>query len=168
MQHAIPIFAGLCFIGGQLFAAASDARWMRIPNLLILFLLAGYAVTATLTQPGWAVIAAHAGVGAAILAGGLVLFARGWMGGGDVKLLAVSGLWLGPAAVPGFLVLTALAGGILTLALIAWRALARAHQLDGGPIAALRDPKGRVPYGIAIAAAAIAVAFLRPGALLTG
>lgn len=161
------IFLSVWFISGQLFAAISDALHMRIPNTLILYFLVGFAITVGLIQPGWAELATHAAVGAVIMAIGAILFARGWMGGGDVKLLAVTGLWLGPAATPALLLLTALAGGLLTLTMIACRALG-AHRLAGGKIAALHDPMGRVPYGIAIAAAAIAVVILRPGALLMG
>jgi len=167
MLEYTPIFLAAWFIGGQLFAAASDAFRMRIPNALILFLLAGYALSIALSPPGWADLAASAAVGMAILAGGMILFARGWMGGGDVKLLAVSGLWFGPAATPAFLLLTALAGGLVTLGLVAFRAVG-APRLIGVRIAALHDPSGHVPYGIAIAAAAVAVAFLRPGALVAG
>lgn len=167
MQDGLPIIACVWFIGGQLFAAAGDALWMRIPNRLILFLAAGFALTVALTQPGWVDLAASLATGAAILAVGAFLFARGWMGGGDVKLLAVTGLWLGPAATPALLLLTALAGGVLTLTMIACHALG-ADRLAQGRIAALRPPMDRVPYGIAIAAAAIAVALLRPEALLPG
>ena len=167
MQDVILILAFAWFIAGQGWAAASDALRMRIPNALILYLLAGFAITAALAQPSWIDLAAHVLVGLTILSGGLVLFARGWMGGGDVKLLAVTGLWLGPTATPALLILTALAGGVLTLAMIVARALG-AHRLAGGRIAALRDPLDRVPYGIAIAAAAIAVVILRPEALLPG
>jgi len=167
MLDNVLIFSSVWFIGGQSFAAASDAFRMRIPNALILFLLAGYAFFVALSPPGWADLAASAAVGMAILAVGMILFARGWMGGGDVKLLAVSGLWFGPAAMPAFLLLTALAGGLVTLGVIAFRATG-AHRHSGGWIAALHDPSGRVPYGIAIAAAAVAVVFLRPGALVTG
>lgn len=167
MLDSIFLFAALWFIGGHLFAAASDAMTMRIPNMLILYLLAGFALSTALSPPGWVDLAASVAVGAAILAVGLILFARGWMGGGDVKLLAVTGLWLGPAATPALLILTALAGGVLTLALLACHALGT-HRLAGGKVAAFQDPMGRVPYGIAIAAAAIAVVLLRPDALLTG
>ncbi len=167
MLAAFQVFAILWFIGGQLFAAAGDALWMRIPNRLILILAAGFAVTAALSHPGWTDLAANLATGAAILAGGAVLFSRGWMGGGDVKLLAVTGLWLGPAATPALLLLTALAGGLLTLTIIACHALG-VDRLAQGRIAALRPPMDRVPYGIAIAAAAIAVVFLRPEALLLG
>jgi len=167
MQDGILIVVPAWFVAGQGLAAANDAARMRIPNALILYLLTGFAITVAVSQPGWIDLAAHVAVGLAILGGGLVLFARGWMGGGDVKLLAVTGLWLGPVATPALLILTALAGGVLTLALIVARALG-AHRLSGGSIAALRDPMDRVPYGIAIAAAAIAVVILRPEALLMG
>lgn len=157
----------LWFIVGQLYAAASDAVTLRIPNALIVYLLAGYAATVALTAPGWTHLAASAAVGLAVLAAGGLLFARGWMGGGDVKLLAVTALWLGPAATPALMLLTAIAGGVLTLMLVACRALG-AHRLVGDRIAALHPPMDRVPYGIAISAAAIVVVFLRPGTLLPG
>lgn len=155
------------FIFGQLCAAASDAVTLRIPNALILYLLAGYAGAVVMLPPDWTDLAASVAVGIATLAGGTILFARGWMGGGDVKLLAVTALWFGPAATPAFLVLTAMAGGLLTLALIACHALG-AHRVFGGRLAALRTPLDRVPYGIAIATAAVAVVAQRPGALLPG
>jgi len=167
MQNAFLILASAWFIAGQGWAAASDALRMRIPNALILYLLAGFAITFAVLHPGLLALVTHVAVGLTILGGGLILFARGWMGGGDVKLLAVTGLWLGPAATPALLLLTALAGGVLTLAMILARALG-AHRLAGGRIAALSDPTDRVPYGIAIAAAAIAVVISRPEALLMG
>ncbi|MGI3212466.1 A24 family peptidase [Roseovarius tibetensis] len=167
MQDGLLILASAWFIAGQGVAAASDAVWMRIPNALTLYLLAGAALCAVQAGPVWLDLAARMAVGLSVLAGGFVLFAKGWMGGGDVKLLAVTALWLGPAATPGLLILTALGGGILTLALIAARALGAGH-LAGHRIAALREPMDRVPYGIAIAAAAIATVILRPDALLIG
>lgn len=159
--------ASVWFIGGQLLAAASDAATMRIPNALILWLLGGFALTAALSQPDWSELAASAAVGLVILAGGMILFARGWMGGGDVKLLAVSSLWFGPVATPAFLILTALLGGLLTLGVVACHATGVRH-LAGRKIAALRGPVPRVPYGIAIAMAAIALVFLQPGAVVPG
>ena len=167
MYESIMILTSAWLIAGQGLAAASDAVWMRIPNALILYLLSGFVITVAVSQPGWVDLVAHLAVGLALLGGGVVLFARGWMGGGDVKLLAVTGLWLVPAATPALLLLTALAGGLLTLAMIMARALG-AHRLAGDKIAALSDPMDRVPYGIAIAAAAIAVVILRPEALLMG
>ncbi|MEI4260275.1 A24 family peptidase [Roseovarius sp. D0-M9] len=165
MHDGILILASVWFISAHIWAATSDAVQMRIPNALVLYLLAGFAVTAALSPPDLAEIAGRSAVCAAILAGGMILFARGWMGGGDVKLLAVTALWLGPAATSGFLLLTAMAGGVLTLAVVAHHA--RAQRMGDAHTPADRLPP-RVPYGIAIAAAALATVFLRPGALVTG
>lgn len=167
MQDGLLIFACLWFIGGQLAAAASDALWLRLPNALILYLLAGYAVTTAMSPPGWIEFAASAAVAAAILATGAALFAGGVMGGGDVKLLAVTALWLGPAETPALLLLSALAGGVLTLGLVTCRAVG-VPRIVGVHIAALRHPMDRVPYAIAIAVAAVAIVILRPGTLLAG
>ncbi|MEX1233888.1 MAG: prepilin peptidase [Roseovarius sp.] len=165
MHDGIMILASVWFISTHIWAATSDAVHMRIPNALVLYLLAGFAVTAALSPPDLAEIAGRSAVCAAILAGGMIFFARGWMGGGDVKLLAVTALWLGPAATPGFLLLTAMAGGLLTLAVVAHHA--RVDRMGDARTPADRLPH-RVPYGIAIAAAALATVFLRPGALVTG
>ena len=43
------------------------------------------------------------------------------MGGGDVKLLAAFGAWLGPGAVCWVAVYGAIAGGLLALLLVLWR-----------------------------------------------
>ena len=59
------------FIAGQGWAAASDAVSMRLPNALVLYLLAGAAISAALVQPGWGDLAAHGAVGLAILGAGL-------------------------------------------------------------------------------------------------
>jgi prepilin peptidase CpaA len=83
MQDGLFTLSFVWFITGQVWAAASDALRMRIPNALILYLLAGAAMCAAVAQPNWADIAAHVAVGLAILGVGLVLFARGWMGGGE-------------------------------------------------------------------------------------
>jgi prepilin peptidase CpaA len=85
---------------------------------------------------------------------------RGWMGGGDVKLLGAAALRVPPYAVPGMLMATALAGGVLALFyLVARRRLAR----PGGPrpssllLRALRAERwrlrrgGPMPYAVAIA-----------------
>jgi prepilin peptidase CpaA len=72
-------------------------------------------------------------------------FYAGMMGGGDVKLAAARALWFSPFTTLRFLVLTSLAGGVLTLAVVAWH---RARKREGRP---------EVPYGVAIAAGGIAI-----------
>jgi prepilin peptidase CpaA len=67
------------------------------------------------------------------------------MGGGDVKLAAALALWFSPVSILKFLVLMSLAGGVLTLAVLAWH---RARNREGRP---------EVPYGVAIAFGGLAI-----------
>lgn len=87
---------------------------------------------------------------ALVLGLGTLLFVRGWMGGGDVKLLAASALWFDLGQGWKMLVAVAIAGGLLALLMMALRALpwpgsARAR------IKSLHRHEG-LPYGIAIGA----------------
>ena len=146
----IAMIAALCAL--LIWAAASDMQRYVIPNRICLALLAlypGYALTLPLTQIG---IAAAIAVGVFLF--GAMLFSYGVMGGGDVKLLAVTSLWAGGTFFPAFVILTSIAGGLLA---ISWGpvlcrffpAIAMAKSASGRPA---------VPYGIAIAAGGLFVA----------
>jgi prepilin peptidase CpaA len=86
-----------------------------------------------------------------LAAGGIVFllfagaFYAGMMGGGDVKLAGAVTLWFSPFATIKFLVLTSIAGGVLTLAVLAWH---HARKREGRP---------EVPYGVAIAFGGLAI-----------
>jgi prepilin peptidase CpaA len=91
----------------------------------------------------WPDMAIQAALGAAVFAVFAGLFALGWMGGGDVKLLGALALWLPLELLLKMLVAMSLAGGVLTLAVVA---VHRFRKLETSP---------EVPYGVAIAAAAL-------------
>lgn len=92
----------------------------------------------------------------------LFLFARGALGGGDVKLMSALALGMAPAMVWDFLVVTAIAGGVLALAYLALSRLLPA-RLARPAIASGTVPRlchveawrirrrGPLPYGLAIA-----------------
>lgn len=82
-------------------------------------------------------------VAAAVFLVCLLLFRLGQMGGGDVKLATALALWLRPAETMEMIVIMAVAGGILTLALLIRH---RAAKKPGNP---------KIPYGVAIAAGAL-------------
>jgi prepilin peptidase CpaA len=84
-------------------------------------------------------------VAAAGFAVGFVLFARGLVGGGDVKLLSATMLWAGATLVASQLIIMALVGGALSVAAIAIHYFRRRTADAAAP---------KVPYGIAIAAGA--------------
>lgn len=135
-------------------AAASDLRWRVIPNSLTAALATTGACVILLSDNPTIVWSALAAV--IVLAGGTALFALGIMGGGDVKLAAALTLWLPPGAVPSFLVLTALAGGLLGLLMLLGHL---GHGLVTGRglrTALATGMAASAPYGVAIAAGGIA------------
>ena len=77
------------------FAGAMDLFTMTIPNRISLAMIAAFAVLAPLAGLGLGNIAYHAGAGLLVLAIGVLLFIPGWIGGGDAKLAAASGLVVG-------------------------------------------------------------------------
>lgn len=139
-------------------AAAWDTASFRIPNTLNLVFLALFPVAVLVAPhgPDWLW---HAAAFGAVLGAGIVLFTLRLLGGGDVKLMAVTALWLGWEPLPQFLVWVAVCGGVLSLALILLRTaplqMVYAH-LGGAP--RLLRPKADVPYGIAIAAGGLVMA----------
>jgi prepilin peptidase CpaA len=157
--HLVPL-AG--FAGLMASAAFEDFRRLVIPNwvtlgLCVLWpLYVGTDPTVTLATGVGAI-----GCTAAVFFSGALLFSRGLIGGGDVKLLAAATLWAGPMMTPPFLILTALLGGLLTLVLLSpmGTLVAGARTTVFGPAAAAvtRANPVAVPYGIAIAAAAVIV-----------
>lgn len=139
-------------------AAVYDMFTMTIPNAISLALLALFVVLAPLVAPDWITPLMHLGAGTLVLAVGLALFAMGWVGGGDVKLAAATVLWVGFSGVLEYLFLAALAGGALTLAILVLRRTPLpAFALSWSWLDRLHDSRNGVPYGIALAAAAIAV-----------
>ncbi len=84
---------------------------------------------------------------------GYVLFSFGLFGGGDAKLIAAAAaLWLGPAGLVSMLVITALAGGLLSLAVMSWAIVNMDAELRGSKLLSrLGWIRPKVPYGYAIA-----------------
>jgi prepilin peptidase CpaA len=127
-------------------AAVIDVRTFTISNrlnLTVALLAPLYWLSVALSPwPGVAIQLAAAGTVFLILA---AAFYAGMMGGGDVKLAAALALWFSPIVTIKFLVLMSLAGGVLTLAVVAWH---RAKRREGRP---------EIPYGVAIAFGGLAI-----------
>jgi prepilin peptidase CpaA len=100
----------------------------------------------------------HVGAGGLVLAITFVFFLRGWVGGGDAKLAAATALWLGWTHLFDYVLYASLLGGVLTLGLLEFRKLSMPSGLIGKEWAErLHKPGGGVPYGIALAIAALVV-----------
>ncbi|HEX6705500.1 MAG TPA: A24 family peptidase [Albitalea sp.] len=169
---------GLC--AWLLAAVVTDLRSRRIPNWLVGGgMLCGLAVQAAapsgmgLFHFWWGGL----GIGTALLGllAGLALFLPlhllRILGAGDVKLLAMVGVWVGPRLVIGTALLTLLAGGLLAIVMMlgtrtARRVLANVRVLlmtafvgaqagKPAPMDIAMTSGVRIPYAIAIAAGAI-------------
>ena len=137
-------------------AGACDLLTGKIPNKISLALIAGFFGAAVLAGMSWTAILTHVGVAVAVCAIGFVLFTRGWMGGGDVKLLSSVALWFGYEHLLLLIALVTLINGVLTLLIVAYRRLVP-EMLVAGYAWAERwhDRKRGAPYGLALAAAGL-------------
>ena len=156
-------------------ATAADWSTRRIPNALTFgaaaVAVAFAAATAGVTGAGWSM--AGWAVGVLLF---LPLFALRAMGGGDVKLLAAFGAWLGPALAFWVAVYGAIAGGVLAVPWLllrgrlgetlagTWSIVAHWRQagLQPHPVLTLENPRTvRMPYALPIALGALATLWLR-------
>jgi prepilin peptidase CpaA len=140
----------------MVFAGIGDFLTYRIPNWLCLLLVGLFFPLALLAGLPFATIGWHMLAGFLALAIGFGLFAAGWFGGGDAKLLGAAALWFGWPDSMRFAVCTALAGGILALAVAMWSALQVDHEVRGWTwFKKAFEQKPNVPYGVALAAGAL-------------
>src|SRR5206468_5509103 len=113
------LLAGLAAL--LIVAAVIDVRTFTISNRLnaaVALSAPLYWLSIALTPwPGMAIQLAAGAIVFALLAGA---FYAGMMGGGDVKLAAALALWFPPAGTLKFLVVMSIAGGVLTLGIVAW------------------------------------------------
>ncbi|MEA3010904.1 MAG: prepilin peptidase CpaA [Sphingomonadales bacterium] len=140
MQGALSWFFIALLAAALLAAAIGDWRSRTIPNWLngtiaLLAIPFWWSVGLGL----WPGVALQIGLAAGVFALFAVAFRFGAMGGGDVKMAAALALWLPFGGVVKLLVIMSIAGGVLTVAMLAAHRMAKAA---GQP---------EIPYGIAIA-----------------
>jgi len=148
-------FVILCFAGLLCWAFVSDALTLKIPNRISIGIAALYPAWVIATWPRvdqpWVPVALAAGV----LVAGYIAFARGYVGGGDAKMLAAISLWSGTDLFFPMIMVTALTGGIIALAVILSELVRRrAFVARGGAVAGpflSEIVKSKMPYGMAIA-----------------
>jgi prepilin peptidase CpaA len=155
MTEAIKL---LLFPAMMAFAASSDLLTMTIPNRVSLIVISGFFLLALMTGMSVTDVAYHVGAACIVLAITFTFFARGWIGGGDAKLAAATALWLGFDYLMDYALYGSLFGGALTLLMLKFRATPMPPLLAGQDWAErLHQPNGGVPYGIALAAAALVI-----------
>ena len=144
MQGGFSWFLIALLSAGLLAAAVGDWRTRTIPN----WLNAGIALLAipwwwANGLPLWPGVAVQLGIALGVLIVFFLAFQMGQMGGGDVKMLVALALWLSPVALIKLIMIMAVAGGVLTIAMLIPH---RLLKTAGNP---------EIPYGIAIAFAGL-------------
>jgi prepilin peptidase CpaA len=148
----------LTFPIAMAFAACNDLFTMKIPNRVSIALVGGFVIVAALVQMPLETFGTNLAIGLAILAATFVLFSFNLLGGGDAKLIAAGGLWIGADHIVEYLLFITFFGGALSLAVLAYRKWIPAEVFAlPGWAQRLHTPKGPIPYGIAIAAGGLAV-----------
>jgi prepilin peptidase CpaA len=148
----------LLFPAMMAFAASSDLLTMTISNRISLALTLGFFGLALVLGLSATDVAWHVAAGVAVLAVTFTFFSLGWIGGGDAKLAAVTALWFGFDHLLNYALYASLFGGVLTMAIIRFRIAPLPALLAGQAwIERLHRSDAGVPYGIALAAAALVV-----------
>jgi prepilin peptidase CpaA len=140
------------------FAASSDLITMTISNRVSILLVGGFLALALMSGMPTMEVLSHAGAGGLVLVVTFGFFTCGWIGGGDAKLAAATAMWFGFDYLLNYLVYASLLGGALTLLLIEVRLVPLPGLLAGQFWAQrLHRKDGDIPYGIALAGAALLI-----------
>jgi prepilin peptidase CpaA len=144
------------FPAAMALAASMDVVTMTIPNRVSAALVVGYLALALALGLPLQSILIHLSCGAGVLAIAFGLYSLGWIGGGDAKLAAATGLWFGWGLMLDYSLSAAVYGGALTLLILLGRRLVLPVFLTRHVwIARLHDAKTGIPYGVALAAAGL-------------
>jgi prepilin peptidase CpaA len=137
--------------------ATNDFLSMTIPNRLSVILVVSFLCLAPFSGLGVMDIGWHLLAGLVVFAAGFALFALRVMGGGDAKILAASAIWYGwTASTITYFAYVGLFGGLLSVLVLLLRANANFIIVSRLPVPATMMQQKKVPYGIAIGAAAFA------------
>lgn len=148
----------LVFPGLMAFAASSDLLTMTISNRLSLALVGAFFVLAATAGMPLTALGLHLGAAALVLVISFGFFTQGWIGGGDAKLAAATALWFGFDHLLDYALYASIFGGALTLLILQFRRFPLPTVLARQPwIARLHETDEGIPYGIALAAAALAI-----------
>lgn len=143
--------SGLLLMALAVLAAAGFDLWrFEIPDTLTVLIIIG-AILFGLGTPGFA-WAQHAAAGGLFFAFGLLAFTRGWLGGGDVKIMTGCACWATLPTLAEQAALIALAGGALALLLGLLRRSLALAGLAGEDAPRLIRVGAELPYAVAIAA----------------
>ncbi|MCK5919729.1 MAG: prepilin peptidase [Methylococcales bacterium] len=139
-----------------------DIAERRIPNRLVaVFILVIPAVL--FLEQGYSVLLLHLAAAGIVFLSSFIFWFLGWLGAGDVKLLALVALIVGLSIVPELLLNTALCGLVLAVMAIVLKGSFRQTGkrlfavVRGMPASEMEQDanQAKLPYAVAIAAGAV-------------
>ena len=147
-----PLWLALVYAGLLAAAGVEDAIRLRISNITCALIALAAVLAAIVAGPElsfWKNLSVSLG----LLLVGMPLFAAGKVGGGDVKLFASAALWFDLLGALQFIGTALVAGGVLSLLVLALR---RFRWRDGvvRRVSLLKRGSG-IPYGLAVASGAL-------------
>jgi prepilin peptidase CpaA len=160
--QAFVLFLGVCLFTA---VAYRDFRTRRIPNEFIVAILALAALRLALVGDPIAGLYTLA-ASCVLFVATFLLFWRGLLGGGDVKLIGATGLLVGYHNLFEFLFVMSVSGALIAVAVLARNKFGLRRATSPAPEDQEKHALLTVPYGAAIAVAAIAsllLQYLRPG-----
>lgn len=139
-------------------AACSDLLTMTIPNRLSILLVGAFVAIAPFSGLSLVDFMIHLGAGVTVFAVCFALFAFNIMGGGDAKILTASAIWFGfNDSLMMYMLWVSVLGGFLSIFILTMRSQHDMILAYGIPFPETMMHKKKVPYGIAIGAAAFMV-----------
>ncbi|WP_371396125.1 prepilin peptidase [Fretibacter rubidus] len=146
----------MLFAATMITAALKDASTMKIPNWVSLAVLGAFFLAIPFAWQGWGNFGEHMAVGGTMFLLGLVLFAPGWLGGGDAKLLAATAFWWTWTDLLYYITYTTLAGGVIALFILIGRKYIPVQVMTMPWMHTMFRDQTKMPYGLALAFGALA------------
>ena len=103
-----------------LWSMLTDYLYAVIPNMVTASIALVFVAFAIASGMPWSAWGGALAAGGLLLVAGFALFTLGVIGGGDAKLLAALGAWLGLAALPGILLIASISGIVGGLIYLKW------------------------------------------------
>jgi prepilin peptidase CpaA len=133
-------------------AAVGDVKSFTITNSFNMLFFSSFFILAPILGLGLDDIFYHLMVAIAAFLICFALFALGLFGGGDVKLVGATAIWLGAGPMMFYAFYTALFGGVLALLLLVARYITSKAGLPKNPrwLRQLLRKHSAIPYGVAL------------------
>lgn len=151
------------FIASLCWTIVSDLTRFIIPNAIPVLLTVLFLVHIAVFGWSFDALLPHIGAGTGMLLLCFLFFMRGYLGGGDAKLLAAVSLWAGLDALYPYIFSVAIIGGVFALVMLLFRKFTLPVRLSRiGWVQHLHQERKHIPYGVAIAGGAFATSHRFP------